>query len=434
MVKIIDVLPHSRAARAGILPGDLLLSINGEEIFDVLDYRFYLAEVAVTLLCKRGTEILSFTINKQEYDDIGLCFETPLMDEKHRCRNACIFCFIDQLPKGMRETLYFKDDDSRLSFLHGNYITMTNLTEHDVSRIIRMRFSPVRVSIHTTDPDLRVFMMKNKHAGEVLSYLDRFAEAGLTIHGQIVLCRGVNDGAHLTRSLTDLYRLVPALESLSVVPAGLTDHREGLYPLSHFTKQECRAVIETVRRFGDQCKQEKGMRVFYASDEFYLRAELPMPDASYYEEYSQIENGVGMLRSLDDEAGAYLALPPYEDIAARHVTLVTGKAAYGEIQSLADRVTAVYPQITCDVVAIENRFFGSHITVAGLLTGKDIAEQLKGRELGDAVLLPASTLRSEGDLFLCGMTPRALEDTLGVPLVFVQNDGAALVDAILGIE
>ena len=434
MVTVTDVLPHSRAERAGILSGDILLSINGEEIEDVLDYRLYLADTSVILLCRRGTETLSFAIRKREYDDIGLCFETPLMDEKHRCKNACIFCFIDQLPKGMRKTLYFKDDDSRLSFLHGNYITMTNLTERDVARIIKMRFSPVRVSIHTTDPDLRVAMMKNKRAGEVLSYLDRFAEAGLAIHGQIVLCRGVNDGAHLERTLEDLYRLVPSLESLSVVPAGLTDHREGLYPLTHFTKEECRAVIDTVTRFGDRSQKEKGVRVFYASDELYLRAGLPMPNADYYEEYSQIENGVGMLRSLEDEASAYLSLPPYEDVKERKVTVATGFAAYGQISSLVKRVTEAYPQISCEVVAIENRFFGKHITVAGLLTGKDIAEQLKGRVLGDVLLLPAATLRSGEDVFLCGMTPSELSATLGTAIAFVSNDGAALIDAILGIE
>ena len=434
MVTVTDVLPHSRAARAGMLAGDILLSINGAEIRDVLDYRFYLAEREVTLLCKRGEEMLSFVIRKQEYDDIGLCFETPLMDKKHRCENACIFCFIDQLPRGMRETLYFKDDDSRLSFLHGNYITLTNLREHDIERIIHMRFSPVRVSVHTTDPTLRVRMMKNKRAGEVLSYLARFAEAGLSIHAQIVLCRGVNDGAALERTLTDLSRLAPALESVSIVPAGLTDHREGLYPLSHFTKEECRAVIATVDRYGATLLQAVGRRTFYASDEFYLQAELPLPHAAYYEEYTQIENGVGMLRSLEDEVAAYLTtLDGEECTKARHVALATGSAALTEMRSVAERVQCRFPSVKIDVYGIENRFFGEHITVAGLLTGKDIAEQLTGKISAGTLLLPACTLRSDGDLFLCGMSPTELEERLGVPIAFVENDGAALVDAMLGI-
>ena len=433
MVKITAVAPRSRAARAGVLAGDSLISINGEAIEDVLDYRFYLAEKSVTLVCEREGERYAVTLQKDVYDDIGLDFETPLMDEKRRCQNACIFCFIDQLPRGLRETLYFKDDDSRLSFLHGNYITLTNLKDKDIDRIIKMRFSPVRVSVHTTNPALRVQMMKNKRAGEVLAYLSRIAEAGLDIHAQIVLCRGVKDGEELDRTLHDLARLCPALCSLSVVPAGLTDHRDGLYPLTPFTKEECRAIIRQVNSFGDRLEKQNGARTVYLADEFYLQAELPLPDAAYYEDYSQIENGVGMLRSLVDEAE--LALDDADGSKQkkkRTVSIATGVAAYETVGALARQAEEKYPHLSVRVYCIENRFFGQHITVAGLLTGKDIAEQLKDKELGECLLLPRTTLRSEGDLFLCGMSADELSSILHIPLVFVDNDGDSLISALLG--
>ena len=277
MVTITDVLPHSRAARAGVLPGDILLSINGHDITDVLDYRFYLTERSVVLKLHRGAELLDVTIRKGEYDDIGLDFATPLMDQKHCCANRCVFCFIDQLPKGMRDSLYFKDDDSRLSFLHGNYITLTNLGDRDIDRIIEMHISPVNVSVHTTNPELRCTMMGNKRAGKVLAYLDRLAEAGIAICGQIVLCRGINDGAELDRTMHDLERLVPALRSVSIVPAGLTKHREGLYPLSLFEPDEAAAVIAQVNAFGEQCLARHGTRLFFCADELYLKAGLPLP-------------------------------------------------------------------------------------------------------------------------------------------------------------
>ncbi len=438
MVRITEVVPHSRAERAGVRSGDFLLSINGEEIRDVLDYRFYLAEREITLACLRGDQPYEVTVKKEVYDDIGLAFETPLMDEKMHCKNGCIFCFIDQLPKGMRKTLYFKDDDSRLSFLHGNYITLTNMTDRDVDRIVKMRFSPVRVSVHTTNPDLRVKMMKNKRAGEVLSYLERFAEAGLEIHAQIVLCRGVNDGEELMRTLRDLSRLTPALTSLSVVPAGLTDHREGLYPLEPFTREECRRVIADVTAFGDRLLSEKGARTVYLSDEFYLKAELPLPDEDYYEGYSQIENGVGMLRSFEEEAA--LAIDDFEapdgdeDASVRCVSVATGEAAYPELLSVANRLEAKFPLLRIHVYCIKNRFFGQHITVAGLLTGRDLADQLSGKELGETLFLPRAALRSEGDLFLCGMSTDELRETLGVPISFIGCDGDEFVCALLGVE
>lgn len=433
MVTVTGVLPNSSAAAKGILAGDRLLAINGNEIADVLDYRFYLAEREVTLSLSRDGEGFCVTFHKDVYDDIGLEFETPLMDKKQCCANRCIFCFIDQLPKGLRPSLYFKDDDSRLSFLHGNYITLTNLHERDIDRIIKMHISPVNVSVHTTNPILRCEMMKNRRAGEVLSYLDRLAKAGIRLCGQIVLCRGINDGAELDRTLTDLYRLHPAMSSVSVVPAGLTRYREGLYPLQPFTPEECRAVIEQVNAFGDSCVVRGGERFVCCADEFYLKAGLPLPGEEHYGDYEQIENGVGMLRSLIEEFSAELE---YADLTAgvapRRVSMATGKAAAPTLRRLAEMLSRRVPELSVKIYEIENNFFGPEITVAGLLTGKDMAEQLAGRDLGDELLIPASTLRAEGDLFLCGMTPAALSDTLHVPVRTVRADGADLLYALLG--
>ena len=436
MVRITDVSAHSRAAAAGIRAGDVLHAIDGNEIIDVLDYRFYLAEREITLSLTRDGVPFKVKIRKSLYDDIGLSFETPLMDKKRCCANKCIFCFIDQLPKGLRPSLYFKDDDARLSFLHGNYITMTNLHEKDVARIIKMHISPVNVSVHTTNPELRCRMMKNKRAGEVLQYLERFAKAGIRLCGQIVLCRGVNDGEELMRTMRDLKKLSPAMSSVSVVPAGLTRYREGLYPLTPFTKEECRAVIDTVNAFGDACEKELGSRIFCCADEFYLKAELPLPEGAYYGDYEQIENGVGLLRSLISEFTDELSylddytLPTKEH--PRHVSLATGKAAAPTMRLLAEMLTDRVQHLTVSVFEIENRFFGEEITVAGLLTGKDIAEQLVGKALGDELLISASTLRAEGDLFLCGMTPDELSGALNTTITPVAADGAALLCAILG--
>ncbi len=437
MVTITDVLPHSRAERAGVMAGDILLSINGHKINDVLDYRFYLAERTVVLSLHRGPELLEVTIRKGEYDDIGLEFATPLMDGKHSCANRCIFCFIDQLPSGMRESLYFKDDDSRLSFLHGNYITLTNLGDRDIDRIIEMHISPVNVSVHTTNPELRCSMMGNRRAGKVLAYLDRLAEAGIALCCQIVLCRGINDGAELDRSMRDLVRLMPALRSVAIVPAGLTQYREGLHPLSPFTPKEAAAVIGQVDAFAAECRKKYGTRVFFCADEFYLKAGLDLPNDEYYEEYSQIENGVGLLTSLCHEVDFemdYLEELLPEAKLPRTVTVATGEAAYQTLVSLAERISSAASGLCVRVVPVHNDFFGDMITVAGLLTGQDIAAQLEGQALGDELLLPSVTLRAEGDLFLCGMTPAELSAKLGVPIRFVGNDGADLVAALLGID
>ena len=436
MVKIIGVEDRSYAKKAGVKPQDTLISINGNEINDVLDYRFYLTERLVTLTLMGENGEYTVKIKKGEYDDIGLEFETPLMDEKHSCRNGCIFCFIDQNPKGMREPIYFKDDDSRLSFIHGNYITLTNMFDKDIERIIKMRISPVNVSIHTTNPELRVRMMKNKRSGEVLRYLDDFKAAGLSMCGQIVLCKGVNDGEELLRSLRDLSAYYPEMGSVSVVPAGLTKHRDGLYPLTDFTAEEAGAVIDLIDSVAAEQLRKHGSRQFFAADEFYLKAGRPLPEAEYYEDYPQIENGVGMLRSFSDEFG--MAVEDIEFMlesvkGKRQVTVVTGVAAYGMLSEFARKITELCPSLAVNVVKIINKFFGESITVSGLLTGKDIYEQLSGVELGDELLIPESALRAQDEDFLCGMTLRELQDKLGVKVTPVGNDGYGFAEAVFGI-
>ena len=434
MVEICEVRERSRAAKQGIIAGDVLYAINGHEINDVLDYRFYLAEREVELTLRRRGEEYTVVIKKSEYDDIGLEFATPLMDKKHTCENKCIFCFIDQNPKGMRESIYFKDDDSRLSFLHGNYITLTNLKPADIQRIINMHISPVNVSVHTTNPELRVMMMKNKHSGEVLSYLRTLADAGIKLRGQIVLCKGINDGEELMRSMRDLSEYYPCLDSVSIVPAGLTAYREGLYPLEPFSPEECAEVIRQVTEFGDGCIEKYGERIFYASDEFYVKSGTPLPDYEFWGDFTQIENGVGMLSSFEYEFMCALStLDDDEKQIERHITVATGYASYEMIKKLCERLCEDCPRLRINVEKIKNNFFGGEVTVTGLLTGKDIAEQLSGKDLGEAVFLSRNVLRSEGDLFLCGMTPAELCKKLCVDVFFTENDGAEFLYSILNI-
>jgi putative radical SAM enzyme (TIGR03279 family) len=429
MVEITELTEHSPAARAGIRVGDRLVSIGGREIRDVLDYRFYLAETSVTLSLLRGDAPYEVKIEKELYDDIGLGFASPLMDDKQRCSNRCIFCFIDQNPKGLRESLYFKDDDSRLSFLHGNYVTLTNMSDADIDRIIEMRFSPVNVSVHTMNPDLRVEMMHNKNAGRVLEYLPRLAAAGITLHCQIVLCRGINDGRELDLTMERLAALAPAIDSVSVVPAGMTAYRDGLYPLTPYTKREAKGVIRQVERFAKKCRRKLGARIFFCADELYLLAERRLPRERDYEGYPQIENGVGMLRSLVCEVKEALADAPRR--RGRRVTVATGVAAAPTLRLLCREAERRVKGLSAEVVEIQNDFFGHSITVSGLLTGRDLLAQLSGRELGDALLIPASTLRAGEDVFLCGMTLSELSSSLGIPVIPVANDGGALVSALV---
>ena len=435
MVKICGVERGSQAFKAGIREGDELISINNNPIEDVLDYRFYLTESFVSILVSRFGEELIFNIKKDEYDDIGLFFETPLMDKKHTCKNGCIFCFIDQNPKGMRNTIYFKDDDSRLSFIHGNYITLTNMTDKDIDRIIKMRFSPINISIHTTNPDLRVKMMKNKRAGEVLSYMDRLYAAGISMCGQIVLCRGVNDGKELLRSMSDLEKLYPRLGSVSIVPAGLTKHRDGLYPLSDYTQDEAKEIISLVSAYSDECKRRHGSRIFFLADEFYLKARLPIPDADYYEGYPQIENGVGLLRSFEEEFS--FGIDDVSEILKdarlpRSVGIVTGVAAYPMISRMAECLMESVPDLSVKVYKIVNRFFGESITVSGLLTGRDISMQVPVGEDISELLIPATALRSGEEVFLCGMTLSELESKLSYKITPCDNDGYGFIEAVLG--
>lgn len=437
MVTVFSVEPSSYAEKAGIKQGDVLISINGNSVRDVLDYRFYLAERKVNILLERDGKEYSAAILKGEYDDIGLDFETPLMDEKQTCKNKCIFCFIDQNPEGLRESLYFKDDDSRLSFLHGNYITLTNMTDEDVERIIKMRFSPINISVHTTNPDLRVRMMKNKRSGQVLKYLDDFKRAGLTMCTQIVLCRGINDGDELKRSLEDLSKYYPELSSIAVVPAGLTKFRDKLYPLTDFSAEDASNVIDVISTFGEKFKAENGTRLVYAADEFYLKAGREIPDAEYYEDYSQLENGVGMLRSFAEDFGigcADLAKIADSFEGERTVSVVTGAAAYPMIFDMAKKLEKLVPGLKVNVIEVINHFFGETITVSGLLTGKDIFEQISDRELGEEVLIPHNCLRHGEDVFLCGMTLPQLTDKLGVKVTPCGTDGFDFIDAILGVE
>ena len=436
MVTITYVHPRSRAHRAGIVEGDILVAINDKEINDVLDYRFYLANKKITLTLKRGNKTKKVRIHKQEYDDIGLDFETPLMDKKHSCENKCVFCFIDQLPKGMRKSLYFKDDDSRLSFLHGNYITLTNLHDKDIQRIIDMHISPVNVSVHTTNPELRVKMMKNKRSGEVLKYLKMLADAGISLCCQIVLCKDLNDKDELDRTMQDLEKLAPAMQSTSIVPAGLTKFRDGLYQLEPFTPEECASIIKQINDFGDMCLYKHGTRLFFPADELYIKAGLKLPDDSFYEDYSQIENGGGMITDMRTCIEAELEDTekyPIDQTVSRRVSIATGEAAYAHIKGIADMLMQRFSGLDVSVYAIKNNFFGERITVSGLLTAKDIIEQLSDKELGDELLIPASALRAEGDVLLDDVTPNELGEKLGVSIRAAQSDAEGFISAVLGL-
>lgn len=439
MVRITGVDSGSLAERAGFRAGDELVSINGHEIEDVLDYRFRMTESKVRITVLREGKKRVFRLRKDEDDiETGLCFETPLMDDKHTCRNKCIFCFIDQNPAGMRESCYFKDDDSRLSFLHGNYITMTNLSDHEISRIIEMHISPINVSVHTTNPELRCRMMNNRFAGQTLSYLRRFADAGIKICAQIVLCRGINDGAELDRTMRDLVEYLPALDSVSIVPAGLTKHRDGLYPLSPYTAEECREVIRQVGDFGEECVRKYGTRLFWCSDEFYVRGGVPLPDEDFYGDFSQLEDGVGMLTLLEAEAKRELEYIPAAGTGTplRVVSVATGYAAYDEICRIARMIEEKRGKefLRVNVFKIRNDFFGESVTVSGLLTGGDIAAQVTGQELGEALFFPRNALRAAGDVFLDDMTPEKLSQRIGVPAVTTPCDGGELVRVLAGVS
>ena len=424
----------SPAHKAGIKDGCTLISINKNDIMDVLDYRFYQnnTKLVVEYIDDKG-KIKRKRIKKDEFSELGLNFETYLMDKQHSCLNKCVFCFIDQLPKGMRESLYFKDDDSRLSFLFGNYITLTNITEHEIERIIKMHISPINISVHTTNPELRVKMMKNKNAGNALSIIKRFNDAGIKINCQLVLCPGYNDGKELERSLEDLTNLENA-ECIAAAPVGLTKYREGLAELTPFNEQTASETIDIINRFGDKCIEKYGSRRVYASDEFYLLSKRPMPNADYYGDFLQLENGVGLWSLLLNEAIDAIEYEDYKLENKRKISLVTGVAAYPLITEIVDKCKQKWDNLECKVFEIKNNFFGEKITVAGLVTATDIKEQIKDKDLGGELLIPAVMLRNEGDMFLDSVTVDGLSNDLKVKINSVQVDGYSLIDAILGKE
>ncbi len=431
MVTITGVISQSPASRAGIADGDVLVSMNGHAVHDVLDYMFYAAETQLHLILKRGEMQYECDIQKDEYDDLGLEFASYLMDEKMRCRNQCVFCFIDQMPPGMRETLYFKDDDARLSFLQGNYVTLTNMTQEDIERIIHMKLN-INVSVHTTNPELRCKMMKNRFAGEKLAYLWQMADAGIQLNCQIVLCPTLNDGEELRRTLTDFGRMMPNLQSVAVVPVGLSKYRDGLYPLTPFNKESAAAAIDLIAEFQERFLSEFGTRTVFPSDEFFLLAEREIPDGDYYEGYPQYENGVGMLRSLADEFHAALEDAEPEQLP-RTVTIATGRSPYEFLSALTAEAVQKWDGLTCNVIPIRNDFFGESITVTGLITGQDLIAQLKGKDLGDELLLSSSMIRRDSDVFLDDVTIGEVEEALQTKIRLTANDGYELLDAILGI-
>ena len=428
-VKIYNVTKDSHAEKAGIKSGETLLSINSNEIVDVLDYRFYQVNRQLSLEISDGKNIRTVEINKGEYDEIGLEFETYLMDEQHSCRNKCIFCFIDQLPKGLRKSLYFKDDDSRLSFLFGNYITLTNITEHEIERIIKMHISPINVSVHTTNPELRCKMMNNRFAGEALKNLKRFADAGITLNCQIVACPGINDGDELLRTMRDLENL--GVEMTAIVPVGLTAYRDGLYPLVPYNKETAAQTLDLIEQYGDMCKEKHGRRIFFAGDEFYILAEREIPAPEFYEDFSALEDGVGMIAYLTDDVK--WALEEFEnDEKPNHtVTVACGTGVYPFMKKIMAMINEKFPNITINTQPIKNNFFGGGVNVSGLVTGGDLINQLKDRNIGERLIIPSSMLRFENDLFLDDVSTDDVERERNVELVAVNNNGADLVNAII---
>lgn len=437
---IIDSIDKkSPAARAGIRPGDRLILINGQEIEDIFDYDFLCMEEELSVTVLRGDEELSFSVGKDENEDLGLRFTQSLMDEYHSCCNKCIFCFIDQMPPGMRETLYFKDDDTRLSFLQGNYITLTNLRDKDVERMIRYHLSPINISVHTTNPELRCKMLHNRFAGEALRHLRTLADAELELNGQIVLCKGYNDGAELDRSLCDLLTYAPAMKSVSVVPVGLTKYREGLEPLVSFEKEDAAKVIDQIEYWQREALPKTGTRFVYASDEWYILAGRELPREEAYDGYPQLENGVGMIRSMlkeYEDALEYVDANPRlrKKMSKRkgEISIATGRLAYPYILRMTEGLREYMPKLTIHVYEMINHFFGEKITVSGLITGTDLMEELQGKELGTDLFIPENMLRYHEDVFLDDVTIPQVAKTLGVRINTTKNGGKEFIEALFG--
>lgn len=430
--KISQVKEESIAWELEIEPGDELISINGQTIEDIFDYHYLVNDEYIELLIRKPSgEEWELEIEKEFEDDLGIEFENGLMDEYRSCRNKCVFCFIDQMPPGMRETLYFKDDDSRLSFLQGNYVTLTNMSDHDIDRIIHYHLAPINISFQTTNPQLRCKMLNNRFAGEIFPKVQRLFENGIEMNGQIVLCKDLNDKDELERSIRDLTQYLPHLRSVSVVPVGISKYREGLYPLEAFTKEDAEQVIDTIEKWQKKIFPEFGVHFIHASDEWYLLAGRELPEEERYDGYLQLENGVGMLRLLDTEVEDALKKKNTDD-RKRKISFATGKLAYPYIRRYADKITEKFPQIEIKGYEIRNDFFGERITVSGLITGQDIMNQLVKEDLGECLLLPCNLLRSGEDVFLDDKTVGEIEEALKVPVQIVDESGADFVAAVLG--
>ena len=434
--KIRAVLPGSIAEELELEPGDVLLAVNDHEIEDVFDYHYYTNEEYLTVLVRKPDgEEWELEIEKEFEEDLGIEFESSLMDDYRSCRNHCIFCFIDQMPPGMRETLYFKDDDSRLSFLQGNYVTLTNMSDHDIDRIIHYHLGPINISFQTTNPDLRCKMLHNRFAGDVFPKIRRLADAGIELNGQIVLCRDINDGAELERSISDMTSYLPALRSVSVVPVGLSKYRESLYPLKPFDAQSAGEVIDLIESWQKKIYPQYGVHFVHASDEWYLLAGRPLPEEERYDGYLQLENGVGMLRLLKEEVEETLAeVKPDVETPKRRVSIATGRLAGPFLKELGKRIETVHQNVTLQIFEIRNDFFGESITVSGLITGQDLIAQLKDQDLGDELLLPTNMIRSGERVFLDDLTIEDAEEALGISIRIVESGGRDLVCAVTGEE
>ena len=436
--KIIKIMPGSIAEELEIEAGDVLVSVNGEEIEDVFDYQSLVDEEEVTLLIRKvNGEEWELEIEKEVYEDIGLVFESSLMSDYRGCTNQCVFCFIDQMPPGMRETLYFKDDDSRLSFLQGNYITGTNMSEKDIGRIIRYRMEPMNISVHTTNPELRKMMLHNRFADRILKYMEMFYEAGIHMNCQIVLCKDLNDGDELRRTLTDLYRFLPVLESVSVVPVGLTKYREGLYPLKPLQKEDALAAIAIIEEFQKKAFEAFGLHFVHASDELYLLAGLEFPEEERYDGYLQFENGVGMGRLLYEDSRRRIEeiRESGERPDGPSATFATGMLSKALLERVREMMLEAFPyrKDKTEIVGIRNDFFGPMVTVAGLVTGQDLIAQLKDHPLKDLLVLPNVMFRSGEEVFLDDVSRTDAEEALKVPVKVIIPDGHHMVDALLGL-
>ena len=428
-----SLMPGGIGEELGIEPGDKLLAINGNEIQDVFDYYYYEeSEQLLLLIEKPDGEEWELEIEKDEDESLGIEFDQSLMDEYRSCRNKCMFCFIDQMPKGMRETLYFKDDDSRLSFLQGNYITLTNMSDHDVERIVKYRLEPINISFQTTNPELRYKMLHNRFAGEALKKVDILYRGQIEMNGQIVLCKGVNDGEELERTIRDLTGYLPYLKSVSIVPVGLTKYRDGLYPLEPFTKEDAREVLSVIHRWQEKIYQEHGIHMIHAGDEWYVLAEEEVPEEERYDGYLQLENGVGMMRLLFNEVQEALSAVT-GDGRQREISLATGRLMYPYIGKILEEIRKKFPNITTHLYAIRNDFFGERITVSGLITGQDLTGQLKGQPLGERLLLPCNMLKIGEPVFLDDFTLEEVENSLQVKTDIVKSSGQDLLDAVIGV-